>query len=566
MFNSLVFSDADWNILPSLAYDWDISEDGTMYTFYLVENATWHDGEPFTAYDVEFTVNRGWKNTTVCPYSPSIFGFLESAEAIDDYTVVLHTKQSFAPLLLYLSTTLYASIIPKHIYEGSDILTNPANMAPIGTGPFMFKEWVHGDHLTLERNPNYFKNGLPYLNTIVHKIIQDPVSQINAMETGEIDGLSVPPQQVAIWEDDPRFYMTTKKETAQAGMYIVQFNMNETLSPIVGGFSERATTVRKALHHATDVDFIIEKIYFGQVIKGTSPFPTSVWGHKDAAAENPREYDIDLANQMLDDAGYPVQADGWRFELYMPYLAGGGVEQQTAEYLRENWKKVYVKLNLEGMDRPPRLGKWGRGEFDVIYEGPYHGPDASVTTGRFYMTSNIVLYPYTNCQQYSKPIIDELFVKAQTTTDIEERKIVYDQIQEIIWDDCTTIWIGDKVLYHAFGIEFPGEPIAPFGNDDPLETLWWTGGSAYTPEGVKQVIDSAEERINKLAGQMYKVTEARAKLEAAKAAYEAGNWAEASSLAEEAAGLAKPPVELYGGIVGVIVIVIGGVIWYRRKG
>ena len=564
IFNSLVFSDDEWNIHPSLAYKWEISPDGRRYTFYLVENATWHDGVPFTAADVEFTVNKGWKNTTICPYSPSIFGFLERAEAIDDYTVVLHTKQSFAPLLLYLSTTLYASIVPKHIYEGSDILTNPANMKPIGTGPFMLKEWVHGDHLTVERNPNYFKKGLPYLNNIVFKIITDPVSLINAMEVGEIDGMSVPAQQVAIWKDDPRFYLTYTRSTAQAGMYIMQFNMNETAHPIVGGFSERATKVRKALHHATDVDFIIDKIFFGLVVKGTSPFPSKIWGHKNVAEAAPREYDIDLANRLLDEAGYPVKEDGWRFELYLPYVTGG-VEQQEAEYLRENWKKVYVKVNLEGMDRPPRLGKWGRGEFDVIIEGPYHGPDASVTTGRFYMSSNIRYFPYTNCQQYSKTIIDELFLKAQTTIDIDERKRVYDQIQEIIWDDAVTIWIGEKVLVDAFRAEFPGEPIAPFGNDDPLETLWWTGGSTYTPEGVKEVIDTSEAKIDKLAGQMYKVGKAREKLAAAKAAYEAGDWAEAASLAEEASTLAAPPYEIYGAVIGVIVIVVGGVIWYRRR-
>lgn len=563
IFNSLVFADADWNILPSLAYDWEISSDSMEYTFYLVNNATWHDGEPFTSADVVFTVNEGWKNATVTPYSPSIFGYLDRAEAVDDYTVKLYTSSPFAPLLLYLSTTLYASIIPAHIYEGTDILTNPANSEPIGTGPFMFKEWVHGDHITVERNPNYFKEGLPYLNTIIHKIITNPVSMINAMETGEIDGSGVPAQQLDIWEDDPRFYFTNKRSTAQAGMYIIQFNMMEDHAP-VGGFSEEATMVRKALHHATDVDFIIEMIFFGQVIKGTSPFPSVIWGHKDVAADDPRAYDIDVANQMLDDAGYPVQDDGYRFELYMPYITGG-VEQQIAEYLRENWRSVDVNLVLEGMDRPPRLGKWGAGDFDVLYDGPYHGPDASVTTGRFYMTSNIKGFPYTNCQRYSREDVDELFTLAQTTPDIVERQEIYDDIQEIIWSDAPTIWIGAKVITDGFGVAYQGQPIQPFGNDDTLETLWWTGGSSYTPAGVADLLQETEDQIDKLAGQMYKVADARAKLADAQEAYDAGDLTLASTLAEQAAGLAKPPIEIYGAVIGIIVIAIGGIIWYRRK-
>jgi peptide/nickel transport system substrate-binding protein len=565
IFNSLLFSDADWNLHPNLATDWEISTDGKTITFYLVQNATWHDGEKFTAEDVEFTVNEGWTNPDVCPYSPSIYGYLEEAQAIDDYTVELHLSSPFAPILLYLSTTLYGAIIPKHIYEGTDILENPANMEPIGTGPYIFKEWVHGDHITVVRNPNYFKEGLPYLNTIIHKIIPDAVSQINAMETGEIDGVVVPPQQVDIWEEDPRFYLSDKRRTAQAGMYIIQFNMNETRSPIVGGFSEEATMVRKALHHATDVDFIISQVFFGQVVKGNSPFPSVIWGNKDAAADDPREYDVVLANQMLDDAGYPVQSNGLRFELYMPYLTGG-VEQQVAEYLRETWKDVYVQVNLEGMDRPPRLQKWGGNDFDVIYEGPYHGPDASVTTGRFYMTSNIKYYPYTNCQQYSRENVDVLFEQAQTTTDIEDRQTIYDEIQEIIWADCPTIWIGAKVLYDAFSVDFPGQPEGPFGNDDPLEITWWTGGSSLTPEGVEDLIAEASAKIEKQAGQFYNVVDARAKIQEAQEAYEAGDWSQAATLAEEATTLAKPPIMLYGGIIGVIVIAIGGIIWYRRRG
>jgi len=383
------------------------------------------------------------------------------------------------------------------------------------------------------------------------------------MEAEEIDGLATPAQQVDIWRDDPMFYLTYKGDTAQAGMHLIQFNMNETAHPIVGGFSDRATKVRKALAHATEVDFIIDKIFFGHVIKGTSPFPSNIWGHKNVAESDPREYDIDLANKMLDEAGYPIKEDGWRFELYIPYYVG--TTQQISEYLREQWKKVNVKVTLEGMDRPTWLGKWGRGEFDVTFTGPYHGPDASVTTGRFYLSTNIRYFPYTNCQQYNNTIIDELFLKAQTTIGLEKRQDYYDEIQETVWADTPTIWIGAKVIYNTYNIKFQGEPIQPFGRDDPLETMWWTGGSSYTPMGAKEVIDTAEAKIDKLASQMYKVGSAREKIADAKTAYAAGDWAEAVALADEAVTLPKPPIEIYGAFVGVIIIVIGGVIWYRRR-
>jgi len=567
IFSTLVIVDVDWQLWPNLATNWTVSKDGLNYTFKLVQNATWHDGKPFTSADVVFTVNKAWKNSTVCPYSPSIFGALDRAEAIDNYTVVLYTKTPYAPLIHYLATTLYAAIIPKHIYDGTDILTNPANWKPIGTGPFKFLEWVHGDHITLVRNPSYFKQGLPYLNKIVHRIITDPIAKANAFEAGEIDGTQIPPelgiQKVKQYEKNPKYYVTPRRYSGLGVFFVLQFNVRENRS-IIGGLSEKATKVRKALWHATNVSFIIENALLGMAEPATSMIPKGLWGYKNVAAQMPMPYNISLAKQMLDEAGYPVKADGWRFELYLPYVVQS-VEQQEAEYLREAWAQVNVKVNIEGHDRGPKLTKWATGVFDVVFESPYHGPDASVTTGRFYLSTNIKPAAYTNCQGYNKSTVDQLFIQAQTTTDLVKRKEIYDQFQEIIWRDAPTIWIGERLAYDAFSVRFKGEPAVPFGSDDPLETVWWTDGSSYSPETTLVAIEDAGKKIDSYASQFYHVDAARAKLDQARAAYAQMEWATAASLANEAVGLVSPPYEIYGGVAAAAIAGVAIVIWQKRK-
>ncbi|NWG76013.1 MAG: ABC transporter substrate-binding protein, partial [Rubrivivax sp.] len=137
MFNGLVRQTwGDARYYPDLAERWEIAPDGKTYRFHLVRNATWHDGKPFTSADVKFSIEEvTLKNH---PAGRTIFGALDRVETPDLYTVVLVMKQPDAPLMSYLASKAYVTIVPKHLYEGTDIKTNPHNFKPIGTGPFKF--------------------------------------------------------------------------------------------------------------------------------------------------------------------------------------------------------------------------------------------------------------------------------------------------------------------------------------------------------------------------------------------------------------------------------------------
>jgi peptide/nickel transport system substrate-binding protein len=173
---------------PSLAQSWEVSEDGTVYTFTLQENVTWHDGEPFSADDVVFSLDVFLRE--VHPrWRPIVNNQVETIEKVDDNTVRLTLKQPFGPLLLAMETAS-APIVPKHIYEGTDYASNPMNNTPIGTGPFKFQEWNRGSYVHLVKNEDYWMEGRPYLDEIYWRFIPDAAARAVAYETGDVDVLT----------------------------------------------------------------------------------------------------------------------------------------------------------------------------------------------------------------------------------------------------------------------------------------------------------------------------------------------------------------------------------------
>jgi peptide/nickel transport system substrate-binding protein len=168
---------------PDLAEKWSISPDGKRITFNLVHNARWHDGVPFTSADVKFTYEKVTRELSPIR---SVFQSITKIVTPDPYTVVIERSRPFS--LLYFNGS-GGAILPKHLYENTDIATNPHNLRPVGTGPFKLKEWVKGSHIELVRSGDYFKPGKPYLDRVIFKFIGDVPSGIAALEKGEIDYL-----------------------------------------------------------------------------------------------------------------------------------------------------------------------------------------------------------------------------------------------------------------------------------------------------------------------------------------------------------------------------------------
>lgn len=201
IFNGLVGLDDQLNPIPELAASWEISEGGKVYIFHLRSGVLWQDGQPFTSADVKFTFEQGllkYHSRTKAGIGPA----LASIDTPDPLTVVFRFKQAYGSLLQRLNV-VEASIIPQHIYEGKDLLKD--SITPIGTGPFKFVDFVKGDHITLERNPHYFRAGFPYLNTIIFRTISQPEAAAQALEQEMVDYLdSVPGADISRLRNNPQ--------------------------------------------------------------------------------------------------------------------------------------------------------------------------------------------------------------------------------------------------------------------------------------------------------------------------------------------------------------------------
>ncbi|MEI6162247.1 MAG: ABC transporter substrate-binding protein, partial [Roseococcus sp.] len=180
----LVDLDGQGNPTACLATAWESTPDGKTITFRLRQGVTWHDGRPFTSADVQFTAMEMWKK--ILNYGTALQQFLEAVETPDAHTAVFKYSQPMPLNLLLRALPDLGYISAKHIYEGTDIRQNPANTAPMGTGPFRFVQYERGQFIIAERNPNYWRENLPYLDRVVWRVITDRSAAAAQMEAGQI--------------------------------------------------------------------------------------------------------------------------------------------------------------------------------------------------------------------------------------------------------------------------------------------------------------------------------------------------------------------------------------------
>lgn len=168
-----------------LATDWSSSEDGKQITFKLRENVRWHDGQPFGCDDVAFTAMAFWK--PILNYSSTLQANLQSVESPDPLTAVFNYSEPMPLDLLVAAMPDLGHPVPKHLYEGTDLLRNPYNQAPVGTGPFKFAEYERGQYIIAVRNDDYWRGPeFPYLDRVIWRFIPDKAAAAAALEAGEV--------------------------------------------------------------------------------------------------------------------------------------------------------------------------------------------------------------------------------------------------------------------------------------------------------------------------------------------------------------------------------------------
>ncbi|MDR0896804.1 MAG: ABC transporter substrate-binding protein [Oscillospiraceae bacterium] len=434
LFNNLVTTDADNNTIPDLAYDWAYNEDYTELTFHLREGVVWHDGAPFTSADAK------WTYDTIIAENGTLAANLSKVTEIttpDDYTVVFHTAEPDSALLTSLGWSFGASVMPKHLYEGTDWLTNPVNQAPIGTSAYKF---VSADSVSvvLEANEAYFGDG-PYLDRIIFQIVTDPLTEYQMWQNGEIDLMynTIPSTDFNKYDDDPaynvRFNMVINRN-------YFTFNMLKEDNPTAD------LRVRQAFNLALDRQQILDlALNSSGAVSEYYISPLFSWALNEDAKIPAR--DVEQAKALLAEAGYTPDANGIALTVACDYF----MFDEILTVAQANLREAGIDLQLNKSELNAWMERVMGGSYDVAFLGGDQGPDISSIGQRVGSTGGL------NLAFYANPELDALLAQGTASPDPAERAPYYQQVQAIMAEDLPMVLtneVGYKTITakHIHGV------------------------------------------------------------------------------------------------------------------
>lgn len=437
-------------IIPDLAENYEVKENGRIYEISLKRGVRWHDGIELNADDVIFTIKILQDPEYTSPLRINWQGV--KVEKIDDFKIRFELKNSYAPFL----ENLTLGIIPKHLWEG----IHPKNFSladfnikgPIGTGPYKFKSFKKNElgfikSYTLESNPDFY-NGGPYIKEITFLFFFDTEEAILAFNKNLVDGLSfLSPITLEKFEKKPNSYPFLLPR------YFSIF-LNRSHSEVI---SEK--NVRQALAFGTNIKEIIQKVWSGQAKIISSPILPEIFGFKEPS----KKYDFDenLAKEILEKSGFKdVDGDGWREKIIEKTKQIGKKTIKEEEkipleitltmpdtqetelvgtMIKEQWKKIGVKLNLEILGSYEiQQDKIKPREFDAVLFGEILGmiPDPFS-----FWHSSQKKDPGLNLSLFGNRDADKLLEEARQNLDADTRIKKYEEFQELVLEDCPAVFL-----------------------------------------------------------------------------------------------------------------------------
>ena len=416
LYDTLTAFDADGTIVPNLAKSWDISDDGKEYTFHLQDGVTFHDGTPLNADAVKFTFDRFMADETANPSKASM-GPLASTDAIDDLTVKLTFDAPFAPLLSFLTDPFAGIISPTGVKAAGEEFGNK----PVGSGPFQFKEWVKGDHITLDRfdaykgfHPMYQHEGPAYLDQVIYRTMPEEQARLAALETGEVNLAEPPLEEVARLQQDSNYTVTIAPNTGQ----LVFFEFAVHRAP----FDD--PRVRQAVGYAVDPASLVS-IGLNDLSQTTqcTVGPGILGGDSAVCGSTGFSYDPDKAKSLLKEAGHgdaplSVTLATWT----------GGNREDVAQLVQNQLNQVGFDVKLETMDigslnarvKSENNTKEGGGFFDMMGWAWF---DPDILYALFHSPGWV--------DGYSDPELDKMLEEQRQTTDRDARLAQLDKIQQL---------------------------------------------------------------------------------------------------------------------------------------
>jgi peptide/nickel transport system substrate-binding protein len=408
---------------PDLAESWEISDDGLTYTFHLRQGVTWHDvppvnGRPFVANDVVATLNLVKEEG----FQRYMLENVTSVEAADDHTVVLTLSQPFAPLINFMANH-HMWILPEEATDGRIDRTQQA----IGTGPFVLTKRTRNVETTYEKNPNYYREGRPYLDGVQMLVIPDQQAKIAAIRAGELDvsntGLS-PQEADALRRTNPDVVLQE-----EVGSGLNQLYVNQTRAPF------DKLQVRQAINHAIDRESLGEAIYGGGLYSGPVAPALGDWSLSQDELAEYQEYDPDQSKELLAEAGFP---NGFSTTL----MVTPGYGEQTirmAEWIVQDLAEVGIDATIETVEYATYIGsKWPGLDYNMGI-----GPQTPFMEVDEWLRGQFHTEGARNWWGVSDPELDAMLEEQTTILDQDERNEFNKDVQRYIFEnvlDPVQVW------------------------------------------------------------------------------------------------------------------------------
>jgi peptide/nickel transport system substrate-binding protein len=449
MFDALFRIDPKGVIQPNLAVEvptqanGGISEDGLTWRIRLRDDVRWHDGEPFTADDVKFTLElitrpdfKAWRTAG--------HSLVRDITVVSPTEITWRMEEAFAPYLSFLTETF---IVPKHLLEKeADPNTAAFNQAPVGTGAFKWGQRVAGDHIELVANAEYFGEG-PYVERLIFKYIPDVTVLYTQFKSGDIDLVG----QTYITPDN---YEEARNLSGRV-VELVPASSVESIYLNLERPQFKDPAVREALYAAMDRKAIIEALYYAV------PDVTETFMPRQSYYYNPnlpaQEFNLERARKLLDDAGWVpgpdgIRAkDGVRLSFANSTTSGNHLREQAQQFLQQTFAEIGVEMTISNLPAAVMWGDfWSQSQFDTAMVGITYliGADPDVTN-RFHTRSIAAQGGRgSNNAQYSNAEIDALLEKGSRTFDPEARREIYNRVQELVRRDLPLLPLfQNKLVY-----------------------------------------------------------------------------------------------------------------------
>jgi len=442
IFDTLVMQDPkDASFKPALAASWEIAADGLSVVFHLRTDVKFHDGTPFNADAVKYSLDRVVNPATKSGSAASLLGPYAGSDVIDPATIKVNLKTPYAPLLDSMSQAFLSIVSPT---AAAKYGVDQFGHNPVGSGAYIFKEWIAKDHLTITKNPNYnwastvFQHqGPAYVDEITFKFIFDSSARTGTLESGETNLIEVVPE-------------SDVKTLQNEGFPIVQAQVPGVPTLLMLNTAKAPTddiAVRKAMILGTDQQTIVNAIFFGLANPAHGPQSKATWDYN-PAVETLYKFDASAARKTLDDAGWTMNGDHREkagTKLTVDYVTSP--LDLWAELWQSQMHDIGINVQLKQSTQAGWIESATKGQTNVAFLSWIASDPSSLAP--LFSSKNIGTgFAWT---YYKDPHLDDMLDKGGTTIDHDARKKIYDEVQMLIMQQALVVPLQDKSSLTGLG-------------------------------------------------------------------------------------------------------------------